>query len=128
MKILLDTHTFIWWADEPDRLSPTARAILTDTANTLLFSMASLWEMQIKISLGKMRLSRPLKEHLARQQIENSLQILPIEPRHLWALETLPDYHKDPFDRLLIAKSMVEDMPLLSRDERVSQYDIKVLW
>lgn len=128
MKILLDTHTFVWMVDDPNQLSPLASSLLRDRGNTLLLSAVSIWEMQIKIGLNKLPLSRPLREIVTMQQDRNDLQILRIELPHLWALEELPPHHKDPFDRLLIAQAQIEDVPLLSRDELVSQYEIKVLW
>lgn len=114
MKILLDTHIFIWWADEPERLSPVALSALEDEANELLLSVASVWEMQIKIQLGKLHLSLPLKELLKNQQETNYLTGSPVTLEHVLALDALPFHHKDPFDRLLIAKSIEEELTIVT--------------
>jgi len=106
MKLLLDTHIFIWWADQPETLSPDALSALEDEANELLLSVASVWEMQIKIQLGKLKLSLPLKDLLKNQQETNDLTVLPVTLTHVLALDALPFHHKDPFDRLLIAQSI----------------------
>lgn len=108
MKLLLDTHTFIWWDSEPARLSPRALALLTERQNTLLLSVISIWEIQIKLQLGKLRLAVPLKEIVESQQQTNNVQILPLTLEHVLALENLPAHHKDPFDRLLVAQAIVE--------------------
>ena len=102
MRLPLDTHVFIWWADDPERLSPAALAALEDEANELLLSVASVWEMQIKIQLGKLKLSVPLKELIKNQQETNNLTVSPVALPHVLALDALPFHHKDPFDRLLI--------------------------
>ena len=108
MKLLLDTHIFIWWVDQPEKLSPAALSALEDEANELLLSVASVWEMQIKIQLGKLKLSLPLKELVKNQQETNDLTVSPVALPHVLALDALPFHHKDPFDRLLIAQC-VED-------------------
>lgn len=90
MKLLLDTHIFIWWADQPERLSPTALSALEDEANELLLSVASVWEMQIKIQLGKLKLSLSLKELLKNQQETNDLTVSPVTLTHVLALDALP--------------------------------------
>ena len=128
MKLLLDTHTFIWWDSEPAKLSSQALALCQDRTNTLLLSVASVWEMQIKLQLGKLRVSLPLRDLIESQQQVNSLQVLPIGLSHVLALENLPAHHKDPFDRLLIAQANVEDAFLVSRDQVFSDYPVKLLW
>ena len=102
MKLLVDTHIFIWWADQPERLSQAALSALEDEANELLLSVASVWEIQIKIQLGKLKLSLPLKELIKNQQETNNLTVSPVALPHVLALDALPFHHKDPFDRLLI--------------------------
>lgn len=128
MKLLLDTHTFIWWDSEQAKLSREALALCQDRANTLLLSVASLWEMQIKLQLGKLRLNLPLAEVIESQQQTNNIEVLPITLMHVLALEGLPNYHKDPFDRLLIAQANVEDAVLVSCDPIVAQYPVKLAW
>ncbi len=127
MKLLLDTHIFIWWADQPEKLSPAALSALEDEANELLLSVASVWEMQIKIQLGKLKLSLPLKELIKSQQETNELTLLPVALTHVLALDALPLHHKDPFDRLLIAQSTEEDLTLVSADSQFSAYPAKLL-
>ena len=105
MKLLLDTHIFIWWADQPEKLSPVALSALEDETNELLLSVASVWEMQIKIQLGKLKLSLPLKELVKNQQETNDLTVSPVALTHVVALDALPFHHKDPFDRLLITQA-----------------------
>jgi len=114
MKLLLDTHTFIWWDSEPARLSLHALALCQDRQNVLLLSVVSVWEMQIKLQLGKLRLALPLKEIIETQQQTNSIEILPVTLAHVLALENLPAYHKDPFDRLLVAQATGLINPLIS--------------
>jgi PIN domain nuclease of toxin-antitoxin system len=127
MKLLLDTHIFIWWADQPEKLSPTALSALEDEANELLLSVASVWEMQIKIQLGKLKLSLPLKELIKSQQETNELTLLPVALTHVLALDALPLHHKDPFDRLLIAQSTEEDLTLVTADSQLSAHPAKLL-
>lgn len=102
MKALLDTHVFIWWDSAPDKLSPRARAVCQAWTNLLLLSVASAWEMQIKLQLGKLQLRLPLAEVIADQQQTNTIHVLPVALEHVLALQGLPAHHKDPFDRLLI--------------------------
>jgi PIN domain nuclease of toxin-antitoxin system len=127
MRLLLDTHVFIWWADNPEKLSPAALAALEDEANELLLSVASVWEMQIKIQLGKLKLSLPLKELVKNQQETNNLTVSPVALPHVLALEALPFHHKDPFDRLLIAQSIEEGLTLVTADSQFSAYSVKLL-
>jgi PIN domain nuclease of toxin-antitoxin system len=128
MKLLLDTHSFIWWANEPEKLSPQARAACEDDHNSLLLSVASIWEMQIKLQLGKLKLNVPLRTLIEDQQRTNDVQILNIVMGHVLALDTLPLHHKDPFDRLLIAQSNVEELFVVTKDEVFSSYPVKLIW
>jgi PIN domain nuclease of toxin-antitoxin system len=127
MKLLLDTHIFIWWADQSERLSPVALSALEDEANELLLSVASVWEMQIKIQLGKLKLNLPLKRLLKNQQETNDLTVLPVTLTHALALDALPLHHKDPFDRLLIAQSIEEELTIVTADSQFSAYPVKLL-
>ena len=104
-----------------------ALSALQDEANELLLSVASVWEMQIKIQLGKLKLSLPLKDLIRNQQVTNELTVLSVSLRHVLALEGLPFHHKHPFDRLLIAQSLEEDLTLVSADSQVSAYSVKLL-
>jgi PIN domain nuclease of toxin-antitoxin system len=128
MKVLLDTHTFIWLYTTPEKLSKTAMEICQDTDNQLYLSMASLWEMQIKVQLGKLKLKISLADMLTVQQQENDLNVLNIALAHIYQLQALPFHHNDPFDRLIIAQSVLENMTLISVDEKFKAYDVSVLW
>lgn len=127
MKILVDTHIFIWWSGPENLLSASAKSQLNDPRNTLVLSVASVWEMQIKLAVGKLELRLPLDE-LVRQQQENiGLEILDVTLPHVFALENLPFHHKDPFDRLLIAQAKAENLPVLTADAIFFAYDVNVL-
>ncbi len=128
MKLLLDTHTFIWWDSEPAKLSPRVRALCQDRQSILLLSAVSVWEIQIKLQLGKLRLALPLKEIIEGQQRINNVEILPITLAHVLALENLPAHHKDPFDRLLVAQALVEEAVLVSADPNIARYAVQVVW
>jgi len=128
MNLLLDTHAFIWWATEPEKLSPQARAHCEDSDNNLLLSVASVWEMQIKLQLGKLKLNDPLRTFVEYQQQADDLRILPITIEHVYALDTLPVHHKDPFDRIIIAQANVEELFVVTKDEIFSSYPVKLIW
>ena len=127
MKLLLDTHTFIWWDSDPARLSSVALAALRDPANRVWLSVVSVWEILIKAQLGKLSVRLPLPDIVAQQQA-NGLQVLPVTLPHSLALDGLPPIHKDPFDRLLIAQAVVEGAELVSADRVFSQYPVRLLW
>ena len=127
MKLLLDTHVFIWWATAPEKLSPSALAALVDESNNLFLSIASVWEIQIKSQLGKLRFAASLNELIQSQQTTNGIEPLSIELEHVLELDNLPLHHKDPFDRLLIAQCIVEGATLVSLDLRFSNYSVPLL-
>jgi PIN domain nuclease of toxin-antitoxin system len=126
MKVPLDTHAFIWWDSDPTKLSPQARAACQDRANLVLLSVASVWEMQIKLQLGKLHLRLPLAEVVAEQQT-NDIQVLLIALGHVLARHDLPAHHRDPFDRLLIAQANAEEAVLISHDPVFTHYPVKLL-
>jgi PIN domain nuclease of toxin-antitoxin system len=128
MRVLLDTHAFLWWDGAPEQLSPQALALCQDAQNTLLLSVVSIWEMQIKVQLGKLKLSVPLRDMVESQQKVNGIEVLPVTLEHVLAVEELPAYHKDPFDRLLIAQAVVEKAVLLSKDANLTRYGVQVMW
>ncbi len=127
MKFLLDTHTFVWADDNPDLLSELAAELIQDNQNIALLSHASIWEMQIKLQLGKLTFLIPLAQKIQEQQ-KNGLQLLPIALSHIFTLDRLPNHHRDPFDRLLIAQAIAENIPILSRDSIFAQYPVQVIW
>ncbi|WYL98984.1 MAG: type II toxin-antitoxin system VapC family toxin [Gloeotrichia echinulata CP02] len=128
MKLLLDSHVLIWWTSSSERLSQRVYSLINDTNNRLVFSIASVWEMQIKLQLGKLNLNSSLPVLIDNQQRVNNLQLLPIELAHIWGLTNLPNHHRDPFDRLLIAQAIVEQIPLVSIDSVFDNYPIQRLW
>jgi PIN domain nuclease of toxin-antitoxin system len=125
MRLLLDTHLLLWAAGQPERLPAAARALLEDQRNELVFSPASLWEVAIKSGLGRDDFQVDARL-LRRGLLDNGYQELPISSEHVVAIDGLPPLHKDPFDRLLVAQSMVEGILLLTADEQVSQYPAPV--
>lgn len=128
-SVLLDTHAFLWWSLEPDRLPERLLAALKDPKTRVLLSSVSTWEAQIKIGLGKLILKEPLRKIVERELTQNGWETLPIQLAHTWKLEELPPLHKDPFDRLLIAQALVEHLVLVSRDPLVAQYpEVAILW
>ncbi len=128
MKLLLDTHAFIWWDDSPANLSPVVLELFKNKAHTIYLSLVSVWEMQVKLQIGKLEFNLPLSEKISNQQRTNNIQLLPVNIEHIFALNQLPLHHRDPFDRLLLAQSLVEDITLVSKDQRFSQYPVKLLW
>ena len=128
MKLLLDTHVFIWWDSNPAKLSKKTLALCSDPGNTLFLSVVSVWEMQIKMQLGKMKLAFPLQDIIREQQKENGLQIIPVELAHVLSLQSLPAHHKDPFDRLLIAQARAESAVLVSKDKTFLKYQMDIAW
>ena len=128
LDLLFDMHSFVWWADEPTKLSRAALAALEDETNRLFLSDVSIWEMQIKIQLGKMKLNLPLQDLIDSQQQNNEIEILPITTEHILALDGFPFHHKDPFDRLLIAQSVVEGFTIVTVDSEFPAYPAKLLW
>ena len=121
MKLLLDTHLLLWAAGQPRRLSKTARTLIEDASNELVFSAASLWEITIKCSLGREDFHVDPRL-LRRGLLDNAYQELPITSQHAVAVDALPAIHRDPFDRLLIAQASLEGMLLLTRDATVARY------
>ena len=128
MKLLLDTHVFIWLDIQPSMLSITATQLIQQSDVNLFLSIASIWEMQIKIQLGKLHLNTTLQETITAQQAINGIRILSITPEHIFTLESLPLIHKDPFDRLLISQTKLENLTLLSKDCVFADYEIPLIW
>lgn len=127
MKLLLDTHVFLWLNSEPEKLLPAAYEACRNPQNQLYLSHVSPWEIQIKQQLGKLQLRAALPDLIATQVRENGLIMLPIELAHIYALHQLPCHHNDPFDRLLIAQARIEAMVLVTADRKISLYDIDTL-
>ena len=128
MRFLLDTHAFIWFILNRPALSSRARSIIEDGNSELLLSMASLWEMAILTSLGRFVLTQPFAPFMQEQLELNDIRVLPITLDHVAVVATLPFHHRDPFDRLLIAQSIVEGIPLISRDPAFIAYGMSPVW
>ena len=128
MKVLLDTHTFLWWIADSPRLSARAREVIRDSNNELFFSAASGWEIAIKAQLGRLQLPDNLEQFIVDQLSLNTILVLPIQLRHALHVYTLPQHHRDPFDRMLVAQSQVENLPILTTDPQIAQYEVKTIW
>jgi PIN domain nuclease of toxin-antitoxin system len=128
MKYLLDTHAFLWFISADDKLSSKARSIIKNSNNEVYFSAASAWEMSIKVRLGRLTIEEELEPFIIKQLSENNFSTLSITIFHSIYTSKLPDIHKDPFDRMIIAQSQVEDMPLISKDKNIEKYKIPVVW
>lgn len=128
MRLLLDTHAFLWFVLDSPQLSSTARDLIADPNNDIEVSPATYWEIAIKISIGKYALPEPFAEFMDRELATNQFRILPITPKHAAVLTTLPFHHRDPFDRLLVAQAMVEQLSLVSNDVVLDAYPIQRLW
>jgi PIN domain nuclease of toxin-antitoxin system len=127
MKVLLDTHTFLWWITDDPQLSMGARETMEDPDNELFLSAASGWEIAIKARLGKLKLPDDLQGFVSEQLRINAIQVLPIQMAHALRVYTLPDHHRDPFDRLLVAQSQLEQLPILTDDPQIAQYSVTVI-
>jgi PIN domain nuclease of toxin-antitoxin system len=123
---LIDTHILIWFPEGNNLLSSQHQKILSNSRNEVFVSIASLWEMAIKISLGKLTLSKSLSDIIEQLSVEN-IEISPILPKHILEILTLPFHHRDPFDRIIIAQSQVENLNLMSNDGEFVKYGIKLL-
>jgi len=128
LRLLLDTHTLLWFALTDPQLSGTATSLIIDPDNEKLVSPASYWEIAIKISIKKYALSKPYEIFMDEAIDKNGFGYLHIEPKHTAALTRLPFHHKDPFDRLLIAQAIIEGIPIISGDTVLDSYPVKRLW
>jgi len=128
MRALLDTNSFLWFIGGSDRLSVDAKNAIADPQNHLVLSAASLWEIAIKVGLGKLDLLQPYGQLIPQQLEENNIAVLPIEIGHLNQLIDLPFHHRDPFDRLIIAQALAEEVPVISSDAAFSPYAVKLIW
>jgi PIN domain nuclease of toxin-antitoxin system len=127
MKLPLDTHTFLWFIDDSPQLSARGKALL-EAENDLLFSVGSLWEIAIKLRLGKLTVAMPTEVLMTQQLTSNDIDVLSITVPHLVTVSTLPLHHRDPFDRLIIAQAMVEQLPIVSADSAFDAYPVERLW
>ena len=128
MKYLIDTHTLLWIITNNQKLSRKTKKLYLNSENIIYFSLASIWEMAIKISLRKLSIEEPLNDFIHRHIKGNDIKILNIEVKHILSLENLPYYHRDPFDRLIISQSSYENIPILSSDKVFDLYPVKRIW
>ena len=127
MRLLLDSHTFLWWVKDDPSLKRRARAAIADVDNECFLSHASIWEMAIKASLGKLKLPSTIERFVVEHCETNSFHLLPITLAHIASVQHLPLHHRDPFDRLLVAQARYEAMTLVSRDASLKAYDVSVI-
>ena len=128
MKILLDTHAFLWWIRDDPRLSRRARELVTSGRNELFLSVTCVWEILTKTQTGKLRLAESAQKFVTEQLTANNIRVLPLTLDHVFRLEQLPLHHRDPFDRILIAQSLEEEFPILSADPLLKNYSATLLW
>ncbi len=128
MRLLLDTHTLIWAVEQPSKLGSAAHAVLQNPANDLLLSAGSMWEIAIKVGLTKLSLSLPYRDWMTQATMNLGASVLPITLEYADALVRLPNHHRDPFDRLLVAQAQVEGVPLVSADALLDPYGITRIW
>lgn len=128
MRVLLDTHTFLWFIAGDSQLSGYARQLIEDPNNQRFLSVASIWEVTIKSSLGRLVVPTPPSRLIREYVWSNAIEMLEITPEHLDRVHNLPYHHKDPFDRLMIAQAIHEDMRLISRDSTFNAYAVQIEW
>lgn len=128
MRLLLDTHTFIWYVTDNPRLSAHVKLLIEDENNEKLVSIASIWEMAIKHSIGRLNFTLPFMEFVRQQLTVSNIGLLEINIQHIEVVASLPLHHRDPFDRLIIAQSMAEQIPILSVDAIFDAYAIARVW
>ena len=128
MRFLLDTHTFLWWVADDPQLSLSAKTIISNPDNEIYFSVVSAWEIIIKVGTGKFSLSEPPEIYIPSRITSNQFETLTVQMPHILRINGLPNFHKDPFDRLLIAQSLVEDLSLITVDQAIAQYPVKTIW
>lgn len=128
MKLLLDTHALLWFISGDTALSSKGRALIEDVANDKLVSIASLWEIAIKHSLGKLPLAKPFDQLIPEQLQRNGFDVLALTVEHTVKVAQLPFHHRDPFDRMLAAQCLVEDLPVVSNDDAFDAYGVKRFW
>ncbi|MBF0220555.1 MAG: type II toxin-antitoxin system VapC family toxin [Gammaproteobacteria bacterium] len=126
MNYLLDTHIFLWWDSEPDKLPQKILEQIQNPHNRCYLSLVTLWEITIKLQLGKLTLRQPLSV-LVEEQQQNHIELLPLQPTHIFTLEQLPAHHKDPFDRLLIAQAIAEQLTVITVDSQFQSYLVPLL-
>src|SRR5450830_53774 len=128
MRLLLDTHVFLWWVYDDPKLSQTARDLILDSANTKYVSDATAWELAIKAGQGKLKLNLSVGEFYIKYVNQNYFETVPLALSHLFMVERLPLHHKDPFDRLLVVHAQSEKLKIVSADSALDAYEIERFW
>ncbi len=128
MRVVLDTHAFLWFVGDEPRLSENARALIEDRATNPFLSIASVWEMAIKVGLGKLTPHVPFPMLISEQLNENGIALLDITVDHALHVAQLPYHHRDPFDRMLIAQAITEGLPIISADSVFDTYSVTRIW
>jgi PIN domain nuclease of toxin-antitoxin system len=128
MDLLLDSHTMLWFFWDDPKLSTNAKTLIEDPDNRKLISIATCWEIAIKVGLGKLTLGEPSRSFLNREITRNNFELLPISLDHATSVEDLAQHHKDPFDRLIIAQAIAEGIPIVSSDPVFDAYSVRRLW
>lgn len=128
MNVLLDTHAFLWWVTDDPQLSLQASEVIAEGRNTIFLSTATAWEIAIKARLGKLRLPADPEPFIKRQLALNAIEVLPIELSHALHVFALPNLHRDPFDRILIAQSQIESLAIITAEKMMGRYGVKTIW
>ncbi|BCM24668.1 type II toxin-antitoxin system VapC family toxin [Methyloradius palustris] len=128
MRLLLDTHVFLWWVYDDPKLSQTARDVILDSANTKYVSAVTAWELAIKAGQGKLKLNQSVADFYIKYTNQNYFETIPLGLNHLFMVERLPSHHKDPFDRLLVVQAQAEKLKIVSADNALDAYEIERLW
>ena len=129
MRVLIGTHVFLWWvSDRGARVSETARELLSDGATDVAFSMASAWEIAIKVGCGRIELPETVERYLPDRIRHHGFDLMPIDLPHVFRAGALPRLHGDPFDRMLVAQAQVEGLPILTADPLLGRYDVETIW
>lgn len=128
MRLLLDTHAFLWWVADSPRLSQGALEAIADERNEPIFSAVSGWEIAMKAGVGNLELPDPPERFVSEQVLRNDLEVLPIHLRHALRVHDLPNHHQDPFDRLLVAQALAEGLTIVTADPLVATYPVQTVW
>ena len=128
MKLLLDTHAFLWWLEGSPALGRRARAEVANPDNEVFLSIASCWELAIKVSLGKLRVAQSLERFIPEQLTRNGFALFGVELRHVARVANLPFHHRDPFDRVLVAQALQDELAIVSADRIFRKYGVTVVW
>jgi PIN domain nuclease of toxin-antitoxin system len=127
LKLLLDTHCWLWWLSEPQKLTSSMLEAISNSENELFLSVASIWEIAIKVGIGKLTIPQSLSRLVTEQLPEDNLKILDIQAIHALKIEELPIHHQDPFDRILIAQALSENLTVITKDRKFTAYPVKLL-